>query len=70
MPQTPEDIRLGDVIVALNGKKVSTTADFFDLVELSPPDRNLELEILREGQHLKLVLKVRTPGKKGKDVTL
>jgi S1-C subfamily serine protease len=62
-PRGPEDIVLGDIIVGINGKAVDGNAQLFDQVELTPPDRDMELQILREGKPATVVLKLRKPRK-------
>ena len=52
-----EDIVVGDVIVGLNGKPVSGSGAFADLIEITPADKDLELEVVRAGKRVKLLLK-------------
>ena len=39
----------GDVIVAVNGEPLTTTADLSDVISLLAPGDNVELEVLRDG---------------------
>jgi S1-C subfamily serine protease len=56
-PRKAADILVGDVIVGLNGKPVSGSGTFSDLIEITPADKDLEFEVLREGKRAKTVLK-------------
>lgn len=43
----------GDIIVAVNGKKISTIAELIDIVETADPNTKAEFTIIRNGQYLK-----------------
>jgi S1-C subfamily serine protease len=61
--QKAEDIVVGDVIVGLNGTPVTGSSTFSDLVELTPADKDLELEVIRQGKRIKIVLRIAKPPK-------
>jgi len=49
---------LGDVIVGVNGKPVKDMDRLLDAAEALPPGAGLELEVLREGRRIKVVLEL------------
>lgn len=51
-------LKIGDVITHANSKKISTTTDMFNLVGLLRINQKVILNIIRNGQPLKLVLTV------------
>ena len=53
-PAEKAGIRVGDVIVAANGKPIRSAADMHNLVGLQRLDERIELELFREGTELKL----------------
>jgi S1-C subfamily serine protease len=53
---------LGDVIVGINGKPVKDLDRLLDLVETETVGTTVQLDVLRQGQRLKLTLKVETGG--------
>ena len=50
------DVILGDVIVGLNGHPVESDTQLMDLLELVPPETQLNFDVLREGKPIKLVI--------------
>ena len=56
-PYKPEDVILGDVIIGVNGVAIVRDTELMDTLELIPPDKPLEFEVLREGKAVKLILK-------------
>jgi len=47
-------IRHGDVIVAVNGRRVDTTRDLIDTISSYPPGTKVELEVIRDGRKLRI----------------
>jgi serine protease Do len=57
-PAAKSELRAGDVIVDVNGKKVQTARELKDAIALQPPGRELALNVVRGSAHLSV--KVRT----------
>ncbi len=60
MPNTPAEkggIRRGDVIVAVNGEKVSNAGQLQSIVEKSGIDRNLQFQIQRGDRNMQLTVR-------------
>jgi serine protease Do len=57
-PASKSDLRTGDVIVSVEGKKVETARELKDAIALQPPGHVLALNVVRGKEHLSI--KVRT----------
>ncbi len=59
VPGTPAaraGLQPGDIFVAINGRRVSSYRDVQIITADNPPGKPMELEILRNGRHLKITL--------------
>jgi S1-C subfamily serine protease len=50
------DVILGDVIVGLNGHPLESDTQLMDLLELEPPETQLNFEVLRDGKPHRLTI--------------
>jgi S1-C subfamily serine protease len=48
--RTPNGLRLGDVIVAIDGQKIASTRDYFDALEKHKIGDTLKVTVIREGE--------------------
>lgn len=55
--------RIGDVVVAIDGHAVRSVDDLAAYLEQNEPRDHVELEVVRQGQLVKLTLDLRDPGK-------
>src|SRR5207248_10260715 len=57
-PAESADIRVGDVILQLDGIRIEDDSHLINLVSLTPVGKEVELNLLREGEPLALKVKV------------
>ncbi|MFH1853101.1 MAG: DegQ family serine endoprotease [Candidatus Neomarinimicrobiota bacterium] len=50
-PAAKSDLRVGDVIIAFNGTRISSTDHLRNLVSSTPPGDKSKIEIVRDGKH-------------------
>jgi len=50
------DVILGDVIVGLNGHPLESDTQLMDLLELEPPETQLNFDLLRDGKPIRLTI--------------
>ncbi len=59
--QSPADkagLKVGDVVVSANGRKIRSTADMYNLVGLLRIGQTIEIELYRDGKEKKLVAEI------------
>ena len=60
-PESPADnagLKIGDLILELDGKKISTTRGLQSVVEKLSPEENYQAKIIREGEEITLPIQV------------
>ncbi|RMG37710.1 MAG: DegQ family serine endoprotease [Gammaproteobacteria bacterium] len=61
MPNTPAEaagLQPGDIIVRFNGKHIDRSSELPPLVGASPVDQDAELEVIRDGKHMTLEVRI------------
>ncbi len=61
MPRTPAEaagLQPGDIIVRFNGKHIDRSSELPPMVGASPIDQDADLEVIREGKHVTLKVRV------------
>jgi S1-C subfamily serine protease len=56
-PAEPDDLILGDVIIAFNGRTVDSDTQLIDYLELEPPEADLDFTVVRDGKQIHIVLR-------------
>jgi len=63
-PYTREDYLVGDIIMAVNGVTMKSGIQLMDFLELTPQEKTLEFDVLRDGRTVKITIK---PGEVGEE---
>jgi S1-C subfamily serine protease len=58
-PPERDDLILGDVIIAFNGRTVDSDTQLIDYLELEPPEADLDFTVVRDGKQIHIVLRPR-----------
>ncbi|MDD2463126.1 MAG: DegQ family serine endoprotease [Desulfobulbus sp.] len=57
-PAKKSGLLQGDIVIAINGEKVSDVGDLRNKIAMTPPNTDLKLQILRDGKEKELVVTV------------